>query len=133
MLKCRNRDTVPEIALRSAVHRLGLRFRVAARPIKSVRRTADMVFGPSRVAVFCDGCFWHACPQHFVAPSTNTDYWDKKIAGNVARDRDTDALLAKAGWLVIRVWEHEDMERAAQRVAQTVRKRRDRALISRSS
>src|SRR5947208_1414061 len=71
MVACRNRDTAPEKAVRSAIHGLGLRFRVAARPLPDLRRTADMVFRPARVAVFIDGCYWHACPVHYVAPSTN--------------------------------------------------------------
>ena len=83
-----------------------------------------MVFRSAKVAVFCDGCFWHACPQHFVAPSTNTQYWDQKIARNVARDRDTDKRLTQAGWLVVRIWEHEDPERAAEKVRRAVTRRR---------
>jgi DNA mismatch endonuclease (patch repair protein) len=59
----RGRDTNPEVALRSAVHALGLRYRVAWRPIKGLRRTADLVFPTERVAVFLDGCFWHGCPN----------------------------------------------------------------------
>jgi DNA mismatch endonuclease (patch repair protein) len=89
MIACRNRDTRPEIALRSAVHRLGLRFRVAARPLPGMRRTADLVFRGPKVAVFVDGCFWHGCPLHFEPPKTNQDYWDTKIAGNRRRDSDT--------------------------------------------
>jgi DNA mismatch endonuclease (patch repair protein) len=105
------------------VHRLGLRYRVAVRPVKEVRRSADLVFAGARVAVFLDGCFWHACPEHFVPPSTNAGYWDAKIAGNVARDRDTDRKLASAGWLVMRIWEHEKAEVGAARVDKAVRRR----------
>src|SRR4051794_2241308 len=82
MLKNRHRDTRPEVALRSALHRMGLRYRVAVRPVPSVRRTADLVFRRQRIAVFVDGCFWHACPVHFVMPATNVDYWNSKIHGN---------------------------------------------------
>jgi DNA mismatch endonuclease (patch repair protein) len=124
MLLCRNRDTRPERALRSAVHRLGLRFWVARRPVPAVRRTADLVFPRARIAVYLDGCFWHACPQHFVPPKTNPQYWEPKIASNVARDRDTDARLAAAGWTVLRIWEHEETAAAARRVAAAVADRR---------
>ncbi len=120
MVGCRSRDTAPELALRSAVHRLGLRYRVAARPVASVRRTADLVFSRARVAVFLDGCYWHRCPDHYVPPSTNPGYWHTKIDGNAARDRDTDARLAGAGWAVVRVWEHEDSDEAAARVRSAV-------------
>lgn len=123
MLANRSRDTRPEVRLRSSVHRAGLRFRVADYPIAGVRRTADMVFRRARVAVFLDGCFWHGCPQHFVPPATNSEYWRTKIRGNVTRDRDTDRLLLEAGWLALRVWAHEDLDEATERVVKTVRKR----------
>ena len=123
MLRNRNRDTAPEIALRSMVHRAGLRFRVAKPPVRGIRRTADMVFARSRVAVFMDGCFWHGCPEHYVEPSTNVEYWRAKIGGNVSRDRDTDNRLAEAGWHVLRVWEHEPTVDAALAVVECVRSR----------
>lgn len=107
MLGNRARDTAPELALRSLVHAAGLRYRVAAKPLAGMRRTADMVFRPVRVAVFVDGCFWHGCEQHFVPPKTNPDYWREKIGGNMRRDRETDARLADADWLVLRFWEHQ--------------------------
>jgi DNA mismatch endonuclease, patch repair protein len=116
----RNRDTRPEMAVRRAVHALGLRYRVAARPIRGIRRSADLVFRRSRVAVFVDGCFWHGCPDHFVLPRTNVDYWTAKIDRNRARDAETDALLADAGWIVVRVWEHEAPSRGADRVRETL-------------
>ena len=121
MVGCRSRDTSPEKALRSAVHRLGLRFRVCARPIPGVRRTADIVFPRAKVAVFLDGCFWHGCSEHYVPPKTNPDYWSGKIEGNRSRDADTDAKLRAAGWSVIRVWEHEDPAQAAADVAEAAR------------
>jgi DNA mismatch endonuclease (patch repair protein) len=120
----RGRDTGPERALRSALHAMGLRFRVATRPIKGVRRTADIVFGPARVAVYVDGCFWHGCPEHYTAPKSNADFWRNKVDGNRARDRNTDELMAEAGWTVVRVWEHEDPLVAAQRVAAVVAEKR---------
>ena len=123
-MRCnRNRDTRPELAVRSAVHALGLRYRVAARPIAGVRRSADLVFRRRRVAVFVDGCYWHGCPDHFVLPRTNVDYWSAKIGRNRARDAETDALLAEAGWTVIRVWEHEDPRQGADRVREVLGRR----------
>ena len=119
----RNRDTRPELAVRSAVHALGLRYRVAARPIAGVRRSADLVFRRRRVAVFVDGCYWHGCPDHFMLPRTNVDYWSAKIGRNRARDAETDALLAEAGWTVIRVWEHEDPRQGADRVREVLGRR----------
>lgn len=120
----RSRDTTPELALRSLLHAMGLRYRVNRRPVSDVRRTADIVFGPSRVAVFVDGCFWHRCPEHGNVPKANADYWAPKLARNVERDRETDRLLRKAGWRVVRVWEHEDAQRASVKIARLVDSRR---------
>ncbi|MFE5679188.1 very short patch repair endonuclease [Streptomyces erythrochromogenes] len=127
MLGNRSRDTSPERALRSLVHARGLRYRVAAKPLPKMRRTADLVFGPTKVAVFVDGCFWHGCPQHFVPPKTNPDYWREKIGGNVRRDRETDAKLAAEGWLVLRFWEHENAGDCAAAVWDAVTSRRSGA------
>lgn len=120
----RPRDTSPELALRRRLHAAGLRYRVAVRPIPGLRRTADLVFRPVKVAVFVDGCFWHSCPEHGTTPATNTDYWGPKLSRNTDRDRETDQALATAGWLSVRVWEHEDPDEAARRVAMLVRERR---------
>jgi DNA mismatch endonuclease (patch repair protein) len=117
----RPRDTAPERALRSAVHALGLRYRVAVRPIPGLRRTGDLVFTRARVVVFLDGCFWHGCPAHHTVAKTNADYWAHKVIQNRNRDLETERLLAGAGWLVLRVWEHEAPAEAALRVAALVR------------
>ncbi|EHR48751.1 DNA mismatch endonuclease Vsr [Saccharomonospora marina XMU15] len=118
----RGRDTRPERALRSAVHALGLRYRVATRPIKDIRRTADLVFPRAKVAVFLDGCFWHGCPQHHrPATGATANFWRTKIEANKRRDTDTDQRLHNAGWEVVRIWEHDDLEEAAHRVAAAVR------------
>ncbi|PTL73228.1 very short patch repair endonuclease [Rathayibacter caricis DSM 15933] len=117
----RGRDTKPELMLRSELHRRGLRYRVNLRPERDLRRTADLLFSRARVAVFVDGCFWHGCPQHFSQPKTNPDFWLKKIERNRNRDRDTSALLETRGWIVIRFWEHEIMEGAADSVEKAVR------------
>ncbi|MEU4864028.1 very short patch repair endonuclease [Kitasatospora aureofaciens] len=127
MQAIRSRDTSPELALRSLVHAAGLRYRVGAKPLPGMRRTADLLFRPTRVAVFVDGCFWHACPEHFVRPKTNPSYWNEKIDRNVRRDRDTDTKLAEAGWLVLRFWEHEPPAECAALVVDAVRQRRAEA------
>jgi DNA mismatch endonuclease, patch repair protein len=119
----RGRDTGPELALRSAVHAMGLRYRISAQPIAGLRRTVDLLFVGARVAVFVDGCFWHGCPEHFKPPRTNPDYWRAKITRNRDRDTDTDRRFASAGWLVVRVWEHEHPARTAERIAALVRSR----------
>lgn len=121
MLGNRRRDTVPELAVRRAVHAHGLRYLVDARPLPELNRRADLLFPRARVAVFIDGCYWHGCPEHGTAPRTNGDYWASKIARNAARDRDTDERLRAAGWTVIRAWEHEDSEGVALVVVAAVR------------
>lgn len=82
------------------------------------------MFTRTKVAVFVDGCFWHGCPEHGLQPKTNADWWRAKLERNQERDQDTDRRLREAGWLPIRVWEHEDPTEAAERVAVVVRKRR---------
>lgn len=115
----RSRDTKPELEVRRALHRLGLRYRVAIQPEAGLRRRADIVFTRARVAVFIDGCFWHGCPEHGRSSfNHNADYWPAKIAANVARDADTTKQLRQAGWLVLRFWEHAD----AAQVVETIRR-----------
>ena len=108
------RDTGPERRIRSLLHKAGLRYRVNARPLPALRRTADVLFLSARVAVFVDGCYWHGCPEHYRPARVNDQFWRTKIDGNRARDRETDQLLASAGWTVIRIWEHEDPAEAAE-------------------
>lgn len=124
MSRQRARDTSAELVLRRHLHRMGLRYRVHRRPLSGLRREADLVFGPAKVAVFVDGCFWHGCPDHATWPKRNAEFWRRKIEANRLRDRDTDDRLADAGWLSVRFWEHDDAADAAERVAQLVMARR---------
>ncbi|MFE5709723.1 very short patch repair endonuclease [Streptomyces sp. NPDC056501] len=124
MSRQRSRDTDTEMALRRLLHASGLRYRVHRRPLKGVRREADIVFGPTKVAVFVDGCYWHGCPEHATWPKRNAEFWREKIEKNRARDANTDARLKEAGWLSVRVWEHESPDAAAARVAAVVAERR---------
>ncbi|WP_326678796.1 very short patch repair endonuclease [Streptomyces sp. NBC_01237] len=117
----RNKDTRPELRLRSLLHKQGLRYRVAARPLPELRRTADVLFSKPKVAVFVDGCYWHGCPEHLRESHKNAEFWRTKIEGNRARDAETDRLLGEAGWTVIRVWEHEDPVDACARIEGIVR------------
>lgn len=110
------RDTAPELVIRTRLHALGLRYRVHTRPLSSFRRTADIVFTRVRVAVFVDGCFWHGCPDHRTFPKTNEQWWERKLERNVERDAETNRVLEDAGWVVVRVWEHESPDAAALRI-----------------
>ncbi|WP_433552876.1 very short patch repair endonuclease [Micromonospora zamorensis] len=120
----RSRDTKPEIVLRRALHRRGVRFRLHQQPLVGVRRTVDILFRPVRVAVEVRGCFWHSCPEHGARPRSNAEWWDAKLARTQQRDMDTAAKLAAAGWDLVVVWEHEDMEERAAAIAMLVRERR---------
>ncbi|MCV7199968.1 very short patch repair endonuclease [Mycobacterium angelicum] len=121
-----SQDTKIEVQLRSLLHGRGLRYRVHQRPLRGLRRAGDVVFSRAKVAVFVDGCFWHGCPTHGTWPKRNSQFWREKIEANVRRDRDTDAALKQAGWVAVRVWEHEDPAEAADRVTALVRARAQR-------
>ena len=113
----RRRDTGPEIAVRRVLWAAGLRYRVDY-PITTPERTVrpDVVLVGARIALFIDGCFWHACPQHGTQPTVNGGYWSAKLTRNVERDRAVNASLSAAGWRVIRAWEHEPSDSVLQRV-----------------
>jgi DNA mismatch endonuclease (patch repair protein) len=115
----RRTDTKHELALRRALHKQGYRYRkdLLLRLDGGVRVRPDIVFTARKVAVFVDGCFWHVCPQHGRQPATNDWYWAPKLRGNVDRDRLANRALRDAGWVVVRVWEHEPTSEAAVRVA----------------
>ena len=122
MSRQRREGTAPEVALRQALHALGLRYRLHQAPLPGLRRKADIVFRPARVAVFVDGCFWHGCPDHGRRRhEVNNWYWPAKIDRNRRRDLDTDHKLTSAGWLVVRVWEHDVAGAGAVVAAERVR------------
>jgi DNA mismatch endonuclease (patch repair protein) len=104
MARIRGAHTTPERELRSLLWRSGLRYRLH---VKDLPGRPDLVLGPSRVAVFVDGCFWHGCPEHYVRPRSRTRFWAEKLRCNVERDCEQHAELLSLGWRVVRLWEHE--------------------------
>lgn len=82
----------------------------------------DFVFPKLKVAVFVDGCFWHCCPKHQTKPANNRAFWRKKLAANVARDGLVTRTLRRAGWRVVRIWEHELTRRNEARCGRKVKK-----------
>lgn len=119
----RRRDTAPEIALRRVLHAWGYRFRVdlPIRPDEGRLIRPDLTFTRAKLAVFVDGCYWHGCPEHGRRDGgANTSYWGPKIARNQERDVEQGARLERSGWTVVRIWEHDDTEAAARRVAEIV-------------
>ncbi|GGY52017.1 hypothetical protein GCM10010299_67810 [Streptomyces tanashiensis] len=109
-----SRDTAQELAVRRLLHASGLRYRVNVPVPGMPRRTIDIVFGPAKIAVFLDGCFWHGCPQHATQPKANAEWWRAKLDKNMARDRETTEHLEARGWTVLRFWEHEDERKIAR-------------------
>jgi DNA mismatch endonuclease (patch repair protein) len=108
MMGNRSRDTGPELAVRKILHAQGFRYRVNARPVQTLRRTADILFTRRRVAIFIDGCYWHGCPEHYTPPKSNAEFWRNKVETNRARDLETSNLLRADGWTVLRFWTHEE-------------------------
>lgn len=124
MSRQRVKDTAPEVKLRQALHRRGLRFRIHRQPIPGLRRTVDIVFPRERLAVDVRGCFWHACPIHGSIPRANREWWQAKLSRNTERDIETQRALGRAGWLLVVVWEHESSEAAAEQIETILRRSR---------
>jgi DNA mismatch endonuclease (patch repair protein) len=125
----RRRDTQHEVLLRRELWRLGLRFK---KNVETLPGKPDIVFPGTRVAVFCDGDFWHGRKWQTLKPKleqgTNATYWSAKIASNIKRDVHNTALLQEAGWHVIRLWETDikrDPEAAARYIKNVVDARRE--------
>lgn len=90
-----------------------------SRPRLQVR--PDFVFPKLRLAVFVDGCFWHACPLHATKPRNHATFWQKKLSANRARDRLVNHALRAAGGRVLRVWEHELARKREARLPRRLR------------
>jgi DNA mismatch endonuclease (patch repair protein) len=114
------RNSKPELLIRTQLHAKGLRYRLHR---KDLPGKPDIVFGPSKVAVFVDGCFWHNCPEHGTIPKNNREWWKEKFQRNRERDIRKDRQLKEMGWLPIHVWEHEDPDTAARNIDQLVKER----------
>jgi len=81
--------------------------RTGRRSVPTFRVKPDFVFRKARLAVFVDGCFWHGCPKHATWPAHRAAWWRRKIEGNKTRDRVVNRALRRAGWRVLRIWEHD--------------------------
>lgn len=123
MAKVRGQDTAPERIVRSLIHRMGYRFRLR---VKDLPGKPDIVLPRHRKIILVHGCFWHqhpGCP-HAQRPSSNTEYWNKKLDRNIARDRETLDQLANLGWNVLIVWgcELKDISKLQEKLADFLRK-----------
>jgi len=123
MSRIRGKNTKPELRLRSMLHRAGLRFRIHS---ASLPGKPDIVLSRYKAVVFVNGCFWHRhedC-RYCTTPKTRPQFWDKKFAETVARDRRKREALEGAGWRVFTVWEcqlKQDAENTASRLIQELK------------
>ncbi|WP_083894345.1 DNA mismatch endonuclease Vsr [Nocardia tenerifensis] len=104
MRAVRSRDTAPEMAVRRYLHAVGLRYRLHDRRLPG---KPDLVFPGRRIVLFVHGCFWHqhpGCPAA-ARPASNTEYWTRKLDGNVARDVRRREELEADEWTVLVIWE----------------------------
>ena len=119
MSRVRGQNTKPEIKVRSALHKLGYRFRLHR---KDLPGTPDIVMPKYRTVIFVHGCFWHghAGCKRSARPTSRTDYWNAKIDRNMQRDGAAVAQLATLGWTVLTLWECElrDLAQLEKRVAE---------------
>lgn len=122
MSKVKSRDTKLEVKFRKVLWAKGLRYRLG----RKLPGKPDLVFVGAKVAVFIDGCFWHACPIHGQEPKTNAGFWSEKLRKNKLRDQTVNVKLAELGWRVVRIWEHElreDADRCVRELFKTVKNR----------
>lgn len=121
MAKVKSKDTDLELAVRSALHRQGFRFR---KHVKKLPGKPDVVFSKAKVAVFIDGDFWHGYNFEELKPKLSP-FWQEKIGKNIERDQRNFAALEEMGWIVIRVWKHEikrDLDSVVNKIVAVVKK-----------
>lgn len=116
MSRIKSTGTKPELKLRKFLWAEGLRgYRIK----NKIKGRPDIYYPGVKLAIFIDGCFWHMCPECFIAPGSNRNFWKRKLNQNVVRDRLTDETLEREGISFIRFWEHEidnNMEECAKKI-----------------
>ena len=117
MSRIRGTNTKPELIVKKMMDGRVFRYQP-----KGILGNPDFANKRKKIAVFVDGCFWHKCPACYKPPSSNRKFWNEKIRMNVERDKKANLSLRKAGWMVVRVWEHEIKERPQLVVSRIARK-----------
>jgi DNA mismatch endonuclease (patch repair protein) len=121
MAAVKDKDTDIEMTLRKALWREGLRYRV----VNKLPGHPDIIFPGKRIAIFCDGCFWHGCPKCREIPIQNREFWIKKIIADEKRDRRVNEELTALGWMVLRYWGceiHRELSRIVNDIKNRVKK-----------
>lgn len=128
---CGNKDTELALAKLFRAHRVTgwrrqIQIRTSSRPSprdgEGVRVKPDFAFPKLKLAIFVDGCFWHGCPKHATKPKRNRTFWRRKFSANKARDQLVTRTLRRAGWRVLRVWEHELASKNQAQVLRRIQK-----------
>lgn len=98
------KDTAPELKVRRMLHALGFRYRLHR---KDLPGSPDIVLPKYRTCIFVNGCFWHQHPRckRAIRPTSNIDFWERKLLGNVERDKRNYLALKDLGWKVLIIWE----------------------------
>ncbi len=112
-----NKDT--ELALAKLLRRHGI---TGWRRNQSVFGKPDFIFPKLKLAVFVDGCFWHACPKHTTKPKNNRAFWQRKFSANKKRDQLVNRTLRRMGWHILRIWEHELAKKNQSRLVGRIRR-----------
>lgn len=118
MRRMPRKNTKPEVQLRRELHRRGLRYRI---DYKDLPGRPDIALTRAKIAVFVDGCFWHACPVHGTLPKNNREWWRAKLERNTVRDLEKDDALRALGWLPLHYWEHDEVDEVADEIEEVWR------------
>lgn len=118
MRAVKSTETKIEMKVRTTLWKNGVRYR---KNVKKLFGKPDIVIKKEKLVVFIDSCFWHGCKEHCRIPTSNIDYWNKKIQRNIERDLKVTEYYVALGWKVIRAWEHEiKNEHEFQRVIEEI-------------
>jgi len=123
MSRIKGKNTAPELAVRQALWRRGVRYRVH---VRTVHGTPDIVHSTARVAVFIDGYFWHGCPACYMAPVANRTFWRRKLKVNRLRRVQVLEDLRAERWTVLEFWQcrvGRNLDSVVKRIESAIRRK----------